>query len=59
MRRRHGLLGIGWCMMVRECKRCRMIRAAAAKRRIRAMIEVERLALADELRAESGRPWGA
>ena len=57
--RRHGLLTAGWCVMVRECRRCRMARAAVAKRRLRAMIEVERIALADELRAESGREWRA
>lgn len=50
------MLGAAWCMIVRECRRCRAVRVAAEKRRLRAAFETARFLVADELRAE-GVPW--
>lgn len=48
--RKHGLMGLAWCMIVRECKHCRSARIAASKARLQQMV--------NEARAEhEARRW--
>lgn len=40
--RKHGLMGLAWCMIVRECKGCRSARNAASKERLQQMVNEDR-----------------
>ena len=42
--RKHGLMGLAWCMIVRECKGCKSARIAESRARLQHMM--------DEARAE-------
>ena len=48
--RKHGLLRFAWCMIVRECERCKSARIAESKARLQQMV--------NEARAEhEARRW--
>lgn len=40
--RKHGLMGLAWCMIVRECESCKSERIAASKARLQQMVSEAR-----------------